>query len=227
MRPKLIVMTGTGTEIGKTHLSCALLARWGRSGVRCCGLKPVETGVTGGDGPDARTLAEASTFHVKPGTAPYNFKRPVSPHLAAREEGVTIDVSAAARWCIETAAAAEGALVELPGGLFSPLAMGVVNADLARALAPDAIILAAPDRLGVLHDVGAAERAAKSVGLEISAIAVIAPAEPDAATGLNVREMAAVASARAFGAIPRASWVNLADDPHVAALLAYVTRRDH
>ena len=44
-------------------------------------------------------------------------------------------------------------VVELAGGLFSPLAPQLTNAEVIAALAPTFTFLVAPDRLGVLHDI--------------------------------------------------------------------------
>src|SRR5205085_10256818 len=89
----LVIVTGTGTEIGKTHVSVALVRAWAEalrsqgSPSRVAGLKPVESGGTA----DIAGLEQASTFHVKRDRVPYMLARPVSPHLAAREAGVVID----------------------------------------------------------------------------------------------------------------------------------------
>ena len=208
MGPKslIVVVTGTGTEVGKTHVAAALLAAWGESH-RVVGYKPIETGVLGGpghEGEDARRLARASTFHVKQPVFRQTFEEPVSPHLAARRRRVRIDLR---RIVVQTRALAElsqGVVVELAGGLFSPLGPGIVNADLARRLKPDVLILVAPDRLGVLHDVGAALGAARRLALDVKGVVVSAPAVADASTGTNAVEIARVVSARVLAVFPRA-----------------------
>ena len=64
-----IVLVGTGTGIGKTHLGVALVQALAAAGIEVAGLKPVESGV--GTGPsDADLLAGASSFHVKPPRRP-------------------------------------------------------------------------------------------------------------------------------------------------------------
>ena len=92
--PVRIVVVGTGTGIGKTHLSVALVAYLARAGRQVCGLKPIESGVPpGAVGEDATALAAAGVFHVKQ-PQPYALPDPVSPHLAARRLGVLHDVAA-------------------------------------------------------------------------------------------------------------------------------------
>jgi len=132
----IVVVTGTGTGVGKTHVARALLAAWGKRR-RVVGYKPIETGIVAGALPlagDARELARASTFHVKQSVLHYTFADPVSPHLAARRERRTIDVEKIVDQARALSEVSDGVVVELAGGLFTPLAAGVYNSDLARRI---------------------------------------------------------------------------------------------
>jgi dethiobiotin synthetase len=214
---RLIVVTGSGTGIGKTHLTCAL-TRHGRAHEVVGAFKPIESGVTAEPG-DASALIAAShpTFHVKHPRSPYLLRRPVSPHLAAAEEGVTIDpaqVAAAVRAARDLCTVL---FVELAGGLFTPLGPALTNAELIGHLDPAAVLLVAPDRLGVLHDVGAVLRAFS----RIHAIALVTPELPDASTGTNARELRTVAAtAVPIRALPRAPVATLAEGAAVAEIYA-------
>src|ERR1700759_4898384 len=114
---RLLVVTGTATEIGKTHVSEALLLAAGERH-RAVGVKPIESGGVSGGVSDGQRLPAASSFHVK-NPAPF-FAPPVSPHLAAREAGVDIDVPKLATGLTALRSDADLLLVELPGGLFTP-----------------------------------------------------------------------------------------------------------
>jgi dethiobiotin synthetase len=215
---RLVVMTGTGTGIGKTHLSEALLLGLRRLGRRAVGLKPIESGVAPGVITDAARLSSASAFHVKPfGLA---LVRPVSPHLAARLEGVTLDVEALVAGVAAARLAADIVLVELPGGLFTPLAPGLVGVNFAARLGPEVLLLAAPDRLGVLHDLIATCRAAGSGPARIDGIVLIAPEVPDESTGTNAGELADYVSVPVLASVPRGSPADLADSPALGQLLS-------
>jgi dethiobiotin synthetase len=184
----LVVVTGTGTGIGKTHLTTALatLAGQTREDAVVAAWKPIESGV-GSDPTDHDALREASSFHVKQDLdLLYGLAAPISPHLAARREGVTIDLAPVVERARLLRARAHLVLVELPGGLFTPLSDDALNIDLLRALAPTATILVAPNRLGVLHDVLATTRAAT---LPFTAIALTSLAPPDASTTTNASEL--------------------------------------
>lgn len=218
----LVAITGTGTEIGKTHAAQALLATWAAAwpGAGLVGLKPVETGGT----EDGDALGRMSTFHVKRFQAPYMLKRPVSPHLAARDEGVTIAVGPIVAQVEQARLATDGVLVELAGGIFSPLAPGVLNLDILRALQPSVTILLAPDRLGVLHDVIAAVRAASSASVALDWILLSSPKEADTSTGTNADELAAFVDVPIAGTLPRTSVEALRNHPALARIVAAVVR---
>lgn len=233
MTAPLVVVTGTGTGIGKTHFTAALLVAWARLlrdvGVdrpAIAGLKPVESGTRAGTPTDAQTLEHASTFHVKRFPPPYMLARAVSPHLAAAGEARTIDLEVIRGYVAEVRdAAADGVAVELAGGLFSPLAPGLDNAEVARALAPDVVLLVVPDRLGVLHDVAAATRAAAACRAPITGIVVVAPDHADASTGTNAVELGIVTRVPVLATLPRADVTALAARADLADILTALVRK--
>ena len=200
-RPVRLAVVGTGTEVGKTHLSVALLHALTLQGRSAVGLKPVESGLGDGESDTAR-LGAAGTFHVKQ-SAPYRFPDPVSPHLAARRVGVTIVPARIVEWV--AACAAPWTVVETAGGLLSPLAPGVTNLDLVRLLAPDVILLVGVDRLGVLHDVAASLLALTCAAGRLAKPLVVlqAPAVADSSTGTNVEELATLGIAPEGLGLPR------------------------
>ncbi|HEY8091274.1 MAG TPA: dethiobiotin synthase [Polyangiaceae bacterium] len=216
----LIVVTGTGTEIGKTHVSESLLVALGREGLGVAGLKPVESGVGPGGLSDADRLSRASTFHVKRFTV--GLRAPVSPHLAARIEGVHVDLDLLRSAVRSVLGAADAVLVELPGGLFTPLTDDVLNVDFARSLAPDLTLLVAPDRLGVLHDVLATSTAATSNGLRLDALVLVEPASHDASTGTNAAELRRLSRIPVVVTLPRGGAETVAGSPAIRLMARLV-----
>jgi dethiobiotin synthetase len=219
---KRILVVGTGTGVGKTHVACALLRAFAERGVAAVGLKPVETGVAeveeGAADPrcDQERLCRASNaFHVKHSGSPgfhvkrslYTFPQGVSPHLAARIAGQRIDLGAIRGW-VEGQGAPQ-LVVETAGGLFSPLGPETTNCDLVKALRPHVLLLVAPDRLGVLHDVTATLGLAEVRGCPVDVIVLSAPESPDLSTGTNSAELDRLGLAHPVASFPRAS----EDDP--------------
>lgn len=178
----IVYVVGTGTDVGKTHVAAAL--------ARVSGLPAWKPIVSGG-------LEDVERLGAKPPLVA--LRDPVSPHLAARREGVELSVKAI------VAATPGSAIVESAGGLYSPLSDDETNADVAIAYARSAlVVLVAPDRLGVLHDVGACMRAAEADGITIAAVALSAPAQADASTGTNAAEIERLGLAESVVVFPRA-----------------------
>lgn len=203
-----ILVLGTGTGVGKTFVTSALVA----ANPRAVGLKPIESGVTDLDrdaGPDGESI-RGSGFVVP--RAPYLFAEPISPHLAAARAGAVIELAVLDRW-IDSVRTVDGArpsalVVESAGGAFSPIGPGLYNADLIEACGFTHTILVAPNRLGVLHDTVATLRA---LGSERAPSCVLLndstpPDRHDPARGLNLDalkvELQALAPSSALVAFP-------------------------
>jgi dethiobiotin synthetase len=182
-----LVLLGTGTGIGKTHTGVALVSALASTGAQVAGLKPIESGVDGSSPTDASALATPSTFHVQP--SPYALPDPVSPHLAARRAGITLDLATVRTWV--DAHRAAFLIIETAGALLSPIGPGRTNLDLARSLDPHVLVLVASDRLGVLHDVAATLLALRTLAPTLPAPVVVLqpPAVPDSSTGTNADEL--------------------------------------
>jgi dethiobiotin synthetase len=222
--PVRIAVVGTGTDVGKTHLSVALLHALTHLGVSAVGLKPVESGLgddqSGGGTSDTARLAAAGMFHVKH-PAPYRFPDPVSPHLAARRVGIEIAPDRILDWV--AACAAPWTVVETAGGLLSPLGLSFTNLDLVQLLAPDVVLLVGVDRLGVLHDVAACRLALSTLAPTLPEPHVVlqSPAVNDSSTGTNAEELSFLGLAAEVTVIPRGA---SADASVVEAALALVAR---
>jgi dethiobiotin synthetase len=147
----VILVSGTGTGVGKTHLACALTVASSRRRPTAA-YKPVETGVPRGQvGEDSARLDASATFHVKH-LPRWTFVQPLTPARAARLEGVELPLQRIVEAVRVAAQDTPGLVVELPGGLFSPLTDRETAADLLAALRPR-WVLVAHNRLGALHDV--------------------------------------------------------------------------
>jgi dethiobiotin synthetase len=198
-----IVLIGTGTSVGKTHTAERLLRAFAALGASALGYKPVESGIRG-DEPDSdfARLEAASSFHVKQ-TLRYALAEPISPHLAARAAGVRLDVDRILAEVDRLVRVTDILLVELPGGAFSPFTDDLAAIDLARKIPHALLVLVAPDRLGVLHDLGACARAAASAGAPIHGIILNAPSTDDASTGRNAAEVPLVTRVPVLASLPR------------------------
>jgi dethiobiotin synthetase len=200
-RARRIAVVGTGTEVGKTHVTVALVAALAARGAHVSGLKPIESGIATAALTDAERLASVSTVFSEP--APYRFGEPVSPHLAARRLGVELSLEAAAGWVRRQPARIT--LVETAGALLSPLGPGLTNLDLVRTLAPDAMVLVGLDRLGILHEIAACLVVLRTLAPELPAPQVVlnAPPVPDASTSTNAEELDTLGIVQGVMVMPR------------------------
>jgi dethiobiotin synthetase len=145
-------MTGTDTEVGKTHATCALLHRARHAGFSAVGLKPVAAGTdaAGRNEDVARLLAASSLELPEPVRNPYLFRSPVAPHLAARQVGVEIRFAPILEAFQKARCAADYVLIEGVGGFRVPLGPDGDSADLAQALRLP-VILVVGLRLGCIN----------------------------------------------------------------------------
>lgn len=151
-------VTGTDTEIGKTHASAALLHALQRHGWRVVGMKPVAAGLDAAGQPpeDVRRLQAASNVHAPLSQlCPFALAQPVSPHIAAAAEGRRVQWPPIAAAFTALAAQADAVVVEGVGGFYAPLDTPIGGsawtvADLAAALALP-VILVVGLRLGCLN----------------------------------------------------------------------------
>jgi dethiobiotin synthetase len=210
-----IVVVGTGTEVGKTHVTTCLLAHARRQGWRVAAYKPIATGVDDRCDDADRHAAALGAPSVPPTFA---YRRAVSPHLAARQEGRAIELDTIRQRADAIASGMQDVIIEAAGGLFSPLGEAITNVDLVRRLLPARVLLVAPDRLGVLHDLGACLVAARARDVVVSAIVLSAPATPDDSTGTNARELERIGLGPVAAVFPHAP----VDDGHSGEAAARV-----
>lgn len=185
-----ILVIGTGTEIGKTHASIALSSALSTMGISITALKPIESGVPLNPKDASTDSGSLAAFSSYPATSPpYAFPDPVSPHLAARWANITIDLDRIKQWV--DSHTARVVLVETAGAVLSPIDKGTTNLDLVRKLNPTRVLLVAPDRLGVLHDITAALHAYRTLAPELPEPLVLLqpPAVSDTSTGTNAEEL--------------------------------------
>ena len=129
-------ITGTDTEIGKTHVSCALLARAAIQELRAAALKPIAAGVdANGHNEDVLRLMAAANVALPEQTInPWRLAEPLSPHIAARRAGVEITTPPIIESFHAACEQTDLLLVEGVGGLYAPLSDILNQPDLIREL---------------------------------------------------------------------------------------------
>lgn len=167
-----LLVTGTDTDVGKTHVSCVLLRELVALGRRCSAIKPIASGCAPGvDGrlrsADAEALAAATNHKM-----PYEFCNPIalappiSPHLAMRAAGLEASASRFEPAFAHAQRGSDFVLVEGAGGWLSPLADGFEHADLARHFNLP-VLLVVGMRLGCINHARLSARAIIDDGCEL------------------------------------------------------------
>lgn len=162
-------ITGTDTGIGKTRCAVALLHALRAQYPRCVGMKPVAAGLdANGDNEDVLALAAAGTQPVpREWQNPYALPAAASPHIAAAQAGVEIDLPTIVAAYRHLAAEADAVVVEGAGGLLVPLSVRENGADLAQALGLP-VVLVIGLRLGCLNHALLTRDALRQRGLRLA-----------------------------------------------------------
>ncbi|MGH6850753.1 MAG: dethiobiotin synthase [Methylocella sp.] len=173
-----VFITGTGTGVGKTFVVAGLIRHFRWLGRPVNALKPVVSGFDQAEpsGSDPAILIEELGREIKPQelnrAAPWRFRAPLSPDMAARIENKAIDFQAVIDFC---RAAIDGdddtLLIEGIGGIMVPLDERHTVLDLMIALNQPLIVVAG-SYLGTLSHVLSAQDVILRHGLDLRAIVV-------------------------------------------------------
>lgn len=150
----LLIVAGTGTEVGKTWAARQVLLQARQRGLRVAARKPAQSYLEGEGPTDAEQLGAASGETPQQVCVPHRwYPVPMAPPMAADALGCS------PLWLDELVselvwpANIDLGLVETAGGLYSPIAHDADNARLIECLAPDAVLLVADAGLGTLNAV--------------------------------------------------------------------------
>lgn len=148
-------VTGTDTEVGKTVVATAVVRGLVSRGLRVAVMKPVASGSQrtshGLRNEDALALMRASNVAAPYDRVnPYCFEPAISPHIAAEESGISIDLGHIRHHFDSLAAESDLVIVEGAGGWLAPIGPGSSMKDLARALELP-VLLVVGVRLGCIN----------------------------------------------------------------------------
>lgn len=174
------VLTGIGTDVGKT-VTAAVLCSW----MKCDYWKPIQSGeLENSDTMKVTRLVNQVDFHCF--QEKYRLNQPLSPHAAAKIDGVELDLSA-----IVPPSSKRPLLIEGAGGLMVPLnEKGELYIDLmAKWKLP--VVLVSRHYLGSINHTLLSVEALKNRNIQIAGIVFVGKELPDTeslilrATGLH------------------------------------------
>ncbi len=125
---KTLFVTASGTGTGKTYVTAALATSFKDKGLSVRVLKPIVSGYPGDDvsATDTAILLKSlgieATQEAVEACSPWRFTEPLSPDMAARREGRTIDFEALVGFCRDAQGGeVDWLLIEGIGGAMVPL----------------------------------------------------------------------------------------------------------
>ena len=199
------VIVGTDTGVGKTVVSAAIVGA-----LSACYWKPVQAGLDGEtDSQVVARLSGAPAERIFPEA--WRLRRAASPHLAAHDEGVSIDAAAL------NPPRCDGPLViETAGGVMTPLSDRALTIDVLERWRFPAILVARTS-LGTINHSLLTLEALRRRGVSMMGIIFVGDAEPDVQ-----RSIEAIGGVRILGRLPKLD--PLTDKTLLAAFNAAIAR---
>jgi dethiobiotin synthetase len=200
--PPVLVVSGTGTEVGKTVVTAAVAAMAVGRGERVAVVKPVQTGELFGGTGDLEVIRRLSGVTHLVELA--RFPDPLSPEAAARAAGrPPLDLAEVAVTVKQLALSADLVLVEGAGGLlvrYDPA--GGTIADLAAMLAAPVLVVTTPG-LGTLNHTALTLEALSARRLVPAGVVIGCwPERPGLAERANLTDLVTIAGRPLAGALP-------------------------
>ncbi|MDT7592463.1 MAG: dethiobiotin synthetase [Pseudonocardiales bacterium] len=208
----VLIVTGTGTGVGKTVVVAALAALGIAAGRRVAVLKPAQTGV----GPDElgdldeirRLVGETATLTgARTGALTTRelarYPDPLAPATAAARVGrAAVTTEQVVDAVAELARDHDLVLVEGAGGLLVRFSAGETLADVAAKLDAPVLVVAAAG-LGTLNHTALTTEVLVARGLRPAGVVIGSwPAEPDLAARCNLADLPAVTGVPLLGQLP-------------------------
>ena len=188
-----LVITGTGTGVGKTIVTAALAALARDQGARVAVVKPAQTGLGSTASTASTEESDLEVVRRLSGVTDLHelarYPDPLSPEAAARTSGLPpLDLEVAAAYIRKLAA--DLVLVEGAGGLlvrYDP--SGWTIADLAAALGAPVVVVTTPG-LGTLNHTALTLEALAARGLTLAGLVIGSwPADPGLAELSNLIDL--------------------------------------
>ncbi|MEO6605165.1 MAG: dethiobiotin synthase [Aeromicrobium sp.] len=213
---RLVVVTGTSTDVGKTIATAAVVAAAEGTVVA---IKPVQSGANDDGVGDAETVRRLTGCDVREFVT---LDEPLAPDMAARIQGVTIPtVSDHVAPILALCDQYDTVVVEGAGGVLVRLdSEGGTILDLASLLSAVAdveVIIVCSAGLGTLNHTELTAGAVRARGLEPAGLIVGSwPTEPGLAERLNIDELPKVSNLPLLATLPAGAG-RLTTDQFVAA----------
>ncbi len=168
---KGVYIIGTDTEVGKTYITALIIQALRGQGLDAGYFKAALSGDNQGVN-DARYVLNACGLGEKAAECvPYIYQTPVSPHLAAKLEGVTPEIETIKATFRQVAASHDYLVAEGSGGIICPLSYDagqkIMLTDIIK-LTGFPVVIVAPCRVGTINAALLTASYAQNQGLEVA-----------------------------------------------------------
>lgn len=196
MSAKQYIVAGIDTEVGKTIISAALVET-----LNANYWKPIQSGAL--DQSDTISVKRLVTnYESKFYPESYAFKHAISPHAAGEKEGVEITLDE-----IHVPDSGETPLIiELAGGLMSPLSYSITNLDLVKKINKP-LILVVKNYLGSINHTLLTLEVCKKHNIDVKGIIVNG--------GENLASQKVYESIGGYPILAKYPWLPTLDRKHV------------
>jgi dethiobiotin synthetase len=162
---RIIFVTGTGTDIGKTVVTAGLCYQFQQQGYRVRGIKPVISGwdeqhrMTSDTAYILQSLRHPITDATIAELSPWRFTAPLSPDMAAEHEQRMLALEDIADFCLcpKRNEGINYLIIEGAGGLMTPLTKAHTMLDLATTLDAEIILVGGSYLGSISHTLTALE----------------------------------------------------------------------
>jgi len=176
---QIIFIGATGTDIGKTYVTCLLLRQLRKQGYKARAIKPIISGFDRAAIEQTDTGLLLMAMDMPPTLdnaciiSPWRYAPPLPPHIAARQVGEAIDIEDVTRFCLaQTNDALDFLLIEGAGGIMVPLDNRYTTLDLMARLNCQCLLVAGSALGTISHSLTAlsclSQRGIDIAGLVIS-----------------------------------------------------------
>ena len=215
-----LFVAGAGTDVGKTHVACALIRTLRAGGAPVAAIKPLVSGIDEADwaasdpGRLLAALGRPLTAETLAAISPWRYRAPLAPDMAAAPEGREVEVEAVIGFCRDqiVADAHRRLLIEGVGGVMSPIATLATNLDWMCALGCP-VLLVGGSYLGSISHTLTAIAALRGAGLSLAGVVISQSADAQTPFDETVASVARLSGAAVVAAgrdAEDASWTSTA-----------------
>ncbi|MBC19556.1 MAG: dethiobiotin synthase [Planctomycetaceae bacterium] len=193
--PRGLFVCGTGTDVGKTYVSCLIARNLTANNLKVGAYKPVASGAVAEENglisSDAVALQRAAGCDDLLAVCPQIFEAPLAPPVAAALESREVDQRLLRTGLTAWTSKCDFVVVEGIGGLLSPVSDDASTITLVREFGYPVILVAA-DRLGVVNDVRSALCVCDAYAPDIPVAGIVlnqVSPSPDASCASNAKQI--------------------------------------